>query len=1101
MPIESVNTNESILGYTLSDRIGAGGYGEVWKAEAPGGILKAVKLIYGFHDENRAQRELKALDRVKELRHPFLLSLERIEIVEGRLVIVTELADQSLSDRVQECVAKGMPGIPREELIGYLADAADALDYLSDSHSLQHLDVKPENLLLVGSHVKVADFGLLKDIRDVSQSMMGGLTPTYASPEVFDGRPSRKSDQYSLAIVYQEMLTGMRPFSGTTPAQLASQHLHLEPDVCFLPRGDQAIIRRALAKEPHERFENCRELIAELKGRDTKKRRSPRKTRRAPKTDVGSEQTMQLTEPAGLNVGPKVVIQQHEALDLTSQSAEMRPTLFIGVGRTATTVMRRLRTRMEQRLGDRSETPSIGFLCIDADTDDLVQATKSEEPGALFPQETLAIPLRKSEEYRDDQEIDLEWISRRWIYNIPKSLKTEGIRPLGRLAFVDHHDAIFERIHDVLDQITLPESLARTSEAVELDPGSHEEPRVFIVASISGGIGSGSVLDLSYAVRTALLERGLSDESVCGVLLHSSGSSASERDLTVANTLACLSELNHYSSASSFPGDDSCDLPPFDESDGETFSQTYLVDLGAELDQPAFDKVTDKLAEYLYLNVFTRCAAFFDLCREDDVQSNGMMVRSFGLTDSAALDGDNVKLPVRILQQRLLQTWLVSENPLDVDGRALLDGAGISLTASFARFENLLKNELGADLSKIVDEALGELIHEANLRVRREGPDALLQQVCSRLDQFIGDDNLEQLEEHSAGTLASQLAGELDLQVQEFSDGLMSVLELPLDMPGARISNATAIYEALSSQFVITRDEVVQLCELANGDIQSIEEQIRQSMVQSQTVLRTKIDIGASVRILGQLRLRQFLLESIVRVFAGVELALRDYQNRLMMFSQMVQELVEAFDDETHSQDRGPHGKQPDLLSELLSKQTFRELEASTEYLDQRLQDTWFTPRGGLSRMIKSMASWQVELQQVTEQTSQAMVIDRYQQLSVDQLFDSHQVDDQGIIHWLKNESNMAMPDWVQRCGGATRLLAATPSGDARRLVDVARDTLQQDVTSIHATTGNVVLCYEVDRLPLSGIASSLAESRPEFSEYVSRLHTRTDVRWSPLLR
>ena len=215
----------------------------------------------------------------------------------------------------------------------------------------------------------------------------------------------------------------------------------------------------------------------------------------------------------------------------------------------------------------------------------------------------------------------------------------------------------------------------------------------------------------------------------------------------------------------------------------------------------------------------------------------------------------------------------------------------------------------------------------------------------------------------------------------------------------------------------------------------------------------------------------------------------------------MVQELVEAFDDETHSQDRGPHGTQPDLLSELLSKQTFRELEASTEYLDQRLQDTWFTPRGGLSRMIKSMASWQVELQQVTEQTSQAMVIDRYQQLSVDQLFDSHQVDDQGIIHWLKNESNMAMPDWVQRCGGATRLLSATPSGDARRLVDVARDTLQQDVTSIHATTGNVVLCYEVDRLPLSGIASSLAESRPEFSEYVSRLHTRTDVRWSPLLR
>jgi len=938
-------------------------------------------------------------------------------------------------------------------------------------------------------------------MRDVSQSMMGGLTPTYASPEVFDGRPSRKSDQYSLAIVYQEMLTGMRPFSGTTPAQLASQHLHLEPDVCFLPRGDQAIIRRALAKNPHERFENCRELIAELKERDTKKRRPARKTRRASKADVSSDHTMQLTEPTGMDADSKIVIKQREALDLTSQDAEVRPTLFIGVGRTATNVMRRVRIRMQQRLGDRAETPSIGFLCVDTDTDDLAHATRSEKPGALLPQETLAIPLRRSEEYRDDQEIDLRWLSRRWIYHIPKSLKTEGIRPLGRLAFVDHHDAIFGRIHDVLDQITLPESLARTCEAVKLDPGSHEEPRVFIVASISGGIGSGSVLDLTYAVRTALLERGLSDESVCGVLLHSSGRSTSERDLTVANTLACLSELNHYSSASSFPGDDACDLPPFDESDGETFSQTYLVDLGAELDQHAFDTVTDKLAEYLYLNVFTRCAAFFDLCREDDIPSNGMIVRSFGLTDSARLDGDNMKLPVRLLQQRLLQRWLVSENPLDVDGRALLDGAGVSFTASFTRFENLLKNQLGSDLSLVVDETLGELIQEANLRVRRDGPDALLQQIWARLDAFIDNDNLEQLEEHTAGTVGNQIADELDLQVQEFSAGLMSVLELPLDMPGARISNAMAIYEALSSRFVITRDEIVQLYEVANRDVQSVQQQIRQSMSQSQPVLRKNLDIGGSVRILGQLRIRQFLLESIVRVFASVELALRDYQSRLVMFSQMVQGLVEVADDETRSQNDAPDGSQPDLLSELLSKQTFRELESLTEYLDQRLQDTWFAPRGGLSRMIKSIASWQVELQQVTEQTSQAMVIDRYQQLSVDQLFDLHQVDAQGITHWLKNESTMAMPGWVQRCGGATRLLAATPDGDAQRLVEVARDTLQQEVTLIHATTGNVVFCYEVDSMPLSAIANSLAESRPEFSEYVARLHTRTDVSWSPLLR
>ena len=101
MTSQPLAAKKDILGYTLQERIGSGGYGEVWSAVAPGGILKAIKVVYGFHDEKRAQTEIKALDRVKELRHPFLLSLERIEVFEGQLVVVTELADNSLADVFQ----------------------------------------------------------------------------------------------------------------------------------------------------------------------------------------------------------------------------------------------------------------------------------------------------------------------------------------------------------------------------------------------------------------------------------------------------------------------------------------------------------------------------------------------------------------------------------------------------------------------------------------------------------------------------------------------------------------------------------------------------------------------------------------------------------------------------------------------------------------------------------------------------------------------------------------------------------------------------------------------------------------------------------------
>ena len=222
--------DEVIPGYVLDERIGTGGYAEVWRARAPGGIDKAVKIVNGYYDEEFAAQEMKALERIKDVRHPFLLSLERFEVVNGRLAILTELADMSLEQRAQECRGQGLSGIPRQELLQYMADTAEALDYLVQRYGLQHLDIKPANLLILGEHVKVADFGLVKELTTRTQnSLVAGMTPTYASPEMFDDAPTSSSDQYSLAIVYQELLVGVRAFPGRTAAQLAKQHTQAAP--------------------------------------------------------------------------------------------------------------------------------------------------------------------------------------------------------------------------------------------------------------------------------------------------------------------------------------------------------------------------------------------------------------------------------------------------------------------------------------------------------------------------------------------------------------------------------------------------------------------------------------------------------------------------------------------------------------------------------------------------------------------------------------------------------------------------------------------------------------------------------------------------------
>src|SRR5262245_29997327 len=217
---------EPIPGYRLIAPLGAGGFGEVWKCEAPGGLVKAIKFVPAssnslLEGSCRSRDELRAIQRIKDLRHPFLLSMERVEIVGGDLLIVMELADKSLDDLLRESRAAGQPGLPRADVLHYLREAAEVLDLMNLEYGLQHLDIKPRNLFLIRGHVKVADFGLVQSLGDAESSAeadpanpadegmhLSAVTPLYAAPELFRGAISPHCDQYSLAIVFHELLTG-----------------------------------------------------------------------------------------------------------------------------------------------------------------------------------------------------------------------------------------------------------------------------------------------------------------------------------------------------------------------------------------------------------------------------------------------------------------------------------------------------------------------------------------------------------------------------------------------------------------------------------------------------------------------------------------------------------------------------------------------------------------------------------------------------------------------------------------------------------------------------------------------------------------------------
>ena len=275
MPVRLASHEEPLPGYKLLERLGRGGFGEVWKVEAPGGLHKAMKFVFGDLDSadddgKPAEQELKALHRVKSIRHPYILSLERFDIIDGQLIIVMELADRNLWDRFRECRALGMTGIPRPELLQYMDESAEALDLMNNQYQIQHLDIKPQNIFLLYNHAKVADFGLAKDFEGVRGTMTGGVTPVYAAPETFEGFLTRFTDQYSLAIVFQELLTGTRPFVGSNTKQLLLQHLNSPPDLKALADADRAILGRALSKTPADRWPSCSDMVRALRSNSSR---------------------------------------------------------------------------------------------------------------------------------------------------------------------------------------------------------------------------------------------------------------------------------------------------------------------------------------------------------------------------------------------------------------------------------------------------------------------------------------------------------------------------------------------------------------------------------------------------------------------------------------------------------------------------------------------------------------------------------------------------------------------------------------------------------------------------------------------------------------
>jgi tetratricopeptide (TPR) repeat protein/predicted Ser/Thr protein kinase len=274
-PVTATLTGRSLDHYRVGRLIGAGGMGEVYAARDTDLDREVALKVVGSGGSAAAQLALRReAQRASQLNHPNICTIHEVGVFEGQAYIVMEYVEGSpLSDVI------GSEGLPLETMLRYGIHVADALAH-AHGQGIVHRDLKSANVAVTSDgRAKVLDFGLAHAVAaehapDMTQTRAPSSsnpplagTLSHMAPELLRGAaPSSRSDIWALGVVLYEMASGHRPFDGDTSFELSAAILHAAPATlpARIPASLQAIIRRCLAKDPHERYGQAIEVRSAL---------------------------------------------------------------------------------------------------------------------------------------------------------------------------------------------------------------------------------------------------------------------------------------------------------------------------------------------------------------------------------------------------------------------------------------------------------------------------------------------------------------------------------------------------------------------------------------------------------------------------------------------------------------------------------------------------------------------------------------------------------------------------------------------------------------------------------------------------------------------
>jgi hypothetical protein len=241
-------------GFTIKRGVGQGGFGEVYFAVSDGGKEVALKLCRGQQDT-----ELRGIAQCLNLKHPNLVHLYDLRTdPSGEKWVVMEYVSGETLNQVLNRHPRGLPiDLAREWFLALTR----AVGHLHD-HGTVHRDLKPANIFLENGVLKVGDYGLCKSMSASQRTAQTHSVGTvhYMAPEISTGNYNKQIDVYAAGVILYEMLTGAVPFDGESAGEILMKHLTSPPELGKLPSEYVAVVAKALAKNPVQRYGSMAEL-------------------------------------------------------------------------------------------------------------------------------------------------------------------------------------------------------------------------------------------------------------------------------------------------------------------------------------------------------------------------------------------------------------------------------------------------------------------------------------------------------------------------------------------------------------------------------------------------------------------------------------------------------------------------------------------------------------------------------------------------------------------------------------------------------------------------------------------------------------------------